>query len=150
VNETDLQVRLQLDKAFFDGTNVYSSGESIRCLVLVENTGAADVDVNGSLVLGHEADPDYTLSFRVTGPDGLPVEPRTRFEEFAPEDEDFVTLAQDDVAFKYFNFNNETFSFATPGTYSIQAIYKNLFVDSPPGAWLGELASDPVVLQILP
>ena len=145
---TDLRAYLQLDKVFYDHSNTYASTESIRSLVYVKNVSNGPVKANGLLSLGHEGDPQVVLSFRVTGPDGQPVPFEMRYRLTLPDVDDFEVLAPGKAVRKYYDLSRGAFDFSAPGTYTVQAVYRNIHQLPDGSAWLGQLVSDPVELEI--
>ncbi|HPB31150.1 MAG TPA: choice-of-anchor J domain-containing protein [Candidatus Sumerlaeota bacterium] len=148
--EPDLKVVLQMDKMFYDSSSTYSAGESMGCLIWVENNGTAPVKVNSLTCFGFETDPAFNFSLRITDPDALPLESTARFEEGVPAESDFITLAQDEMFHKFYDLNNAAWPFTKTGSYTIQAVYKNVFPSAAGDAWLGTLVSDPVVITVNP
>ncbi len=146
--EPDLDINLQLDREFYDGTDIYDPSEDIRCHVSVRNFGAQALWLNGATGVGQENDPDAVIAFRVTGPDGLPVEAHAKYELVVPEDADFVSLEQGQSVFKNFNLNGGHYDFSTPGVYTIQAVYQNTHPATGMDVWLGKIVSNSVDLTI--
>jgi hypothetical protein len=147
--ETDLAIGFQLDKIFYDHTNVYTSTETMRSLTYVENRSSGPLTVNGFLSVGHESNPQVILSFHVVGPGGLPVPFKMRYKLPIPGTGDFQTLAPGGAVRKYYNLNNGALDFTSTGTYTIQAIYRNIHpIPGGGDPWRGQLVSDPVALRI--
>jgi len=149
VPATDLQIRFQLDKAFYQaGANTFSSTEPIKCLVYVKNVTTSPLTVNSLLSLGHDGDPEVVLSFLATAPGGAPLEFRQRYRLPLPAPADIKALQPGEAAYKYYDLKGGAFNFTTTGTYTIRAVYKNLNKSAGPPVWLGRLVSDPVQIRI--
>ena len=146
--ESDLQLTLQMDKIFYEGSNSYKAGEDKACLAFVTNTGTSPLWVNSAFCLGYEPNPNFVISFRVTDPDGLAVETRAKFEPHIPEDEDFVELNQDEIVYKFYDLMLGGYDFSKTGDYTIQAVYKNLFESESLNVWLGKIYSNSVTINI--
>ncbi len=152
--ENDLELILQLDKAFYGGGGgggavpAYAEGEAKPCLTILKNNGAAPATVNSLFSIGHETDPNVALSFVIVGPGGgrIPFQGRVRLG--VPADSDFADLPPGASTYKNFDLNLGGYDFSAPGQYSIQAIYKNIYSHSAGKAWKGRLESAALAFQI--
>jgi hypothetical protein len=70
------------------------------------------------------------------------------YERMGPlEPHHFSALQPDSMSGKFLDLY-VWYDFATPGEHTIQAFYRNYADPFGLGAWMGELASDPVVIMI--
>ena len=148
--QSDLQVVFQMDKIFYESSNVFTPDEEKECLMWLTNTGAASIKVNSLTCFGYEANPDFEFSLRITDPDGLEMQTTAKFEPALPEESDFIDLAPDDMVYKFYDLNNGAYDFSKTGDYTIRAVYKNVFQPAAGDAWMGKVVSDPVTITINP
>jgi len=149
VQETGLIAVLQMDKSFYNsGANTYTPAEEKKCLVYVKNTGGSPVKVNNLFTIGDVNDQSSLLSFEVKDPGGNTVPYKARNKMAAPEERNFVTLAPGESVYKYYDLNSGVFDFSATGTYTIKAIYRNLYQNAAGDAWRGKIISAPVTIKI--
>jgi len=147
--ETDLEVHLQLDKAFYaTGAVDYATDEEKKCLVYVENVGSSSQLLNSRLTVGDGDDPDAVLSFLITDPDGFTVPFEAAVKRAEPETEDFESIVSGEQVYKNYDLNAGVFDFLRSGDYTLQAIYQNRFSLAGQAVWMGRIESDPVILTI--
>jgi hypothetical protein len=146
VPETGLTLVLGMLKSLDLVPLVYGPAESMRVVVRLQNTGGVSQLVNNRLAVG-EPPGDVDLSFSVTGPAGA-VPCKIMYDKLLEiKGSDFTTLPPDSLTGCKLDLA-KWYSFATPGVYTIQVLYRNRSQAGGAGSWLGELVSDPVAITV--
>ena len=148
--ESDLQIIFQMDKIFYEETNVFTPTEDKECLMWVTNSGSSAIKVNSLTCFGYEDNPDFQLSLRISDPDGQEMETTVKHEPAIPEESDFIMLDPGEMFYKYYDLSSDIYDFSKAGDYTIRAVYKNVFQCNDGDAWMGKIASDPVTITVNP
>jgi hypothetical protein len=145
----DLEVQLQMIKPFLNpGQNAYPSDTTMECHVFIRNTSGTSLLVNGLLTVGHPNDQVTTLSFTITSPSGETLPFQAHYDPAEPNAEDFRVLEPGGTAFAFWDLNSGCYDFAVPGSYTVQAVYKNYLRSEGRDVWRGEVRSDPQVIRV--
>lgn len=138
----DLELTLKMIKPFYHpGANTYPADTIIECLIYIKNIGTSPLTVNSLFTEGYESDLDIALSFIVVNPAGETIPFKARYNPPSPALKDFKTLQPGEIASHHYDLNCGPFHFS-PGTYTIQAIYKNYFQPEGLTVWRGKLYSN--------
>lgn len=123
--------------------------QSLDATFVLTNTGPDSMPVNRRLTLNHpdQIEECRELYLRVLDEAGEEV----RFAAWlrVPEltTEDFASLAPGESVSQTYNLQ-DYYTLARPGTYSIQAMYENIFAPAGGEAWQGKLESNTVTCRL--
>lgn len=123
--------------------------QPLEATFTLTNTGVDSIPVNRRLSLNHpdEIEECRELYLRVLDEAGEEI----RFAAWlrVPEltSEDFASLAPGESVSQTYNLL-DFYTLARPGTYSIQAVYENIFAPAGGEAWQGKLESNAVTCRL--
>jgi hypothetical protein len=148
VPETDLELRMGLTQELYQtGTLTYTLGDSIECMTYIVNNGSTPVVINEAFSVGSGGRKTY-VDFEIEDPFGLPVTCLIYYSKMGPlEPHHFSALYPDSVSGKFIDLY-EWHDFREVGLHTIRAHYRNYTDPFSTGAWMGELVSDPVVIEL--
>lgn len=146
VPETMLRLSLGMSRELDQLPLVFGANDTLEACVAIENTGPGSPVINQRLAIGRWPS-TAELDFEIVGPTGrLPV--LNLFEKLgALRSSHFAALAPLQLSGKTVNLWS-WYPIDSPGTYVVEARYRNYSDPAGLGAWKGELVSDPVTIII--
>ncbi len=148
--ETNLRVSIAMTKyRFTSQTPIYGLTDTMECVVLIENIGSSDLNLNQMLTVGERDDINTQISFILISPSGDTMPFVLLYEEAGdPKRSDFKILPPGRIMGKIFDFQ-VGFSFTQTGTYTVRALYRNYY-KHPDGisVWRGRVLSDPITFSV--
>jgi hypothetical protein len=141
-----------LELAIESHQEVYKSGDDIRMRLILENNGSEPVLVNERMAISYSVDyPFGEISFVIITPSGQTAYVYVKYGELRPDNNDFVVLESREKIVDEYVLNEIYEPLYEAGTYSIQAIYHNIW-DPKNGeiAWKGQVESDKINFVITP
>jgi hypothetical protein len=126
----------------------YDADEPIRLTITLANEGDSPVTANGRFLVNYPTAPEPVrdLYFEVSGPEGYANQRVFRVNAGFPRTTDLVTLEPGESHQKVVELTRYH-SLHLPGTYEVTAHYQSAAPIAGQEVWLGQLESEPLVLE---